>query len=191
MTVIFLLAGCLNVKNMLYYSSREYDPDRFDEEKGGFPLLPTLKYSTVCMTREWVVCLDCDENKDSWNSIFANKYYGTATDLVTGERTTLIQRTTCRGAEFQQGIWNLVTLILMILLIALFMWYQSRIEIRLDENKTTASDYTILVSNPPGDALDPEEWREFFEGVLGAVSGCNGRKERQVSLCTIALNNHR
>ncbi|KAL7465620.1 hypothetical protein ACHAXS_005929, partial [Conticribra weissflogii] len=38
------------------------------------------------------------------------------------------------------------------------------------------------------DAVDPEEWRDFFNGVLEEVTG---EKQHQVTLCTIALNNQR
>lgn len=123
MAVIFLLAGLLNVKNILYYASKEYDPDRFDEEKGGFPLMSSLKYSAVCMTREWVVCVDCQENESHWNNVFANQYYGTVIDPVTGQMETLIHRTTCAGgAAFEQGIWNLATLLFLIIAISAFVW---------------------------------------------------------------------
>jgi len=72
--------------------------------------------------------------------------------------------------------------------ISLFVSYQNQVEVRLDEGKTSASDYSILISNPPDDAVDPEEWREFFDGLLGELTG---EKQQQVTLCTIALNNHR
>lgn len=72
--------------------------------------------------------------------------------------------------------------------IPLLTRYQNKIEVRLDEGKTTASDYTILVSNPPGDAVDPEEWKEFFNKVLEKV---DGKQQQKVTLCTIALGNHR
>ena len=43
----------------------------------------------------------------------------------------------------------------------------------------SASDYTVIVKNPPKDALDPDEWRDFFTQFT----------ERQVTGVTIALNN--
>jgi hypothetical protein len=43
------------------------------------------------------------------------------------------------------------------------MWYLSKLEVRFDEDNTSAPDYTLIVKNPPADAYDPDEWRDFFE----------------------------
>ena len=43
-----------------------------------------------------------------------------------------------------------------------------------------AQDYSIRITNPPGDAIDPEEWRQYFR------EQCDGA---EVTVCTCALDN--
>ena len=50
-------------------------------------------------------------------------------------------------------------------------------QIEFDEDEQTANDYSIHIHNPPGNASDPEEFRQFFS-QFGEVSNC-----------TICLNN--
>lgn len=45
----------------------------------------------------------------------------------------------------------------------------------------TATDYSVLVANPPPDAIDPDEWRDFFNQFADKGGG--------VTAVTIALNN--
>ena len=52
-------------------------------------------------------------------------------------------------------------------------------EIRYDEDDTSAPDYSLVVNNPPKDAKDPEEWKIFFDTFA----------EKQVTLVTVALGN--
>jgi hypothetical protein len=165
MGCIFVLVGAVNVANIVYYSSAAYDPSRNEKTGGGdiFELLDILRFSAICTDREWVVCQGCDAQIRYWDSIFAHEYYGTATDPSTKNNVTLIHRTTCLPAEFQQGMWNLGTLVLLIVCISAYMWYLSKLEIRYDEDNTSAPDYTVIVRNPPPEAYDPEEWRDFFE----------------------------
>ena len=75
---------------MVYYSSYEYDPNREDRNKFDLNLLAMLQFSTICLTREWVVCAGCSENIGYWDTIFTNMYYATATD-ANGDEVTLIR----------------------------------------------------------------------------------------------------
>lgn len=200
MCCIFILVGCLNIANILYYSSIEYDPEK--ELTTKWELLNILRFSAVCMDREWVVCEGCSDQKRFWNSIFANEYYGTATDSQ-GEEVTLINRTTCDMAQFDQGMWNFGTLLLLIVCITVFMWYLSKLEVRFDEDNTSAPDYTLMVKNPPVDAYDPEEWKDFFEKYASKQGASfashtvicdmdtSNTLIKTVTLCTIALDNER
>jgi Cytosolic domain of 10TM putative phosphate transporter len=45
--------------------------------------------------------------------------------------------------------------------------------------RLTSTDYSIVVRNPPPDAYDPDEWRDFFEQFA----------EKQVTFVTVGLNN--
>ena len=148
-TICFILAfvGLLNIANIIYYSSEEYDAS----EGSYFELLDILRYSAVCTDREWVVCKDCESNKRWWKNIFAHEYYGSSTDQ-NGKPVTLISRTTCDLGRFDQGMYNFGTLLLLILCIAVYMWYLSKLEVRYDEDNSTPPDYTLIVRNPPRDA---------------------------------------
>ena len=129
----------------------------------------------------------CRNNKDEgvfgsqknyWDNMFADQYYATTED-ANGEKVTLIHRTTCLPAEFKQGMINYGTVFMLILGMSFFMWWLSKKEIRFDEDDSSAQDYSLVVRNPPPDALDPDEWRNFFETYA----------EKQVTLVTVALNN--
>lgn len=84
-----------------------------------------LKYSTVCMTQEWVVCVDCHKCKSYLKNIFINSYYGMAVNPVTGKTQILINQMICVGAKFEQGIQNIVTLVILTVDISLFVSYQN------------------------------------------------------------------
>mmetsp|Transcript_33207 Transcript_33207/g.71749 ORF Transcript_33207/g.71749 Transcript_33207/m.71749 type:complete len:1011 (-) Transcript_33207:218-3250(-) len=181
---ILIFVGALNVVNILYYSSDDYDQGpgllKFD-----ISLSAMLQYSAVCTDREWVVCANPDGadacgDSGEWDTIFTKKYYGTAIDDSNdGKKVTLIHRTTCDMAELLPGVINYTTLMILILLLTLYMWYLGKRELRFDEDNTTPSDYTLVVRNPPKDAVDPDEWRDFFSTF----------SDKSVTLCTVALNN--
>ncbi len=174
--VILLLAGILSIPNILYYSSDQYDPSS-NRQGDNFSLMRVLQFSTICTSREWVKCDGC--KKDVWNNVFTNSYYGTAEDPITGEIVTLINRTTCLPAQYTQGMWNLGVLLLLIVSITMYNIYLSKLEIRWDEDNTSAPDYSLVVMNPPKTAKDPEEWKTFFDTF----------SDKQVTLVTVALGN--
>ena len=178
MCIILIFAGLINIANIIYYSSDEYDPG---EGRQDFFLLNMLQFSAICTDREWVVCNDCDKHKDRWDTTFTDGYYGTAKDPISGNDTTLINRTTCFPAELQQGMVNFGTLLFLIACTSALIWYLSQLEVRYDEQNSTAADYTIVIQNPPKEALDPDEWRDFFDRFC----------DKNVTLITIALNNER
>lgn len=51
------------------------------------------------------------------------------------------------------------------------------------QHRVTSTDYSVVVQNPPPDALDPDEWRDFFSQFC--------EEKSQVTVVTIALNNER
>ena len=72
-------------------------------------------------------------------------------------------------------------MMLLILLMGLLGQYLRKKEVRFDEDNSTPSDYTVVVQNPPPDALEPDDWRDFFNQFSDTNKG--------VTLCTVALNN--
>ncbi|EJK76259.1 hypothetical protein THAOC_01989 [Thalassiosira oceanica] len=176
--LIFVLAGLLNTFNILYYSSAEYDPERGLSVENLSRVIEMVQYSAVCLSREWVVCADCENERTWWDNMFTREFYGTADDGE-GGTVTLIDRTTCMPAQGKEGMVNYGTMLLLIVCMGLFSWYLNKREVRFDEDNTTASDYSIVVRNPPEDAVDPDEWRDFFDTFA----------DKGVTLVTVALDN--
>jgi hypothetical protein len=176
--IIFFSAGMINIANMIYYASDEYDIN--DNRNSIIKLMKLLHLSAICTDREWVLCSEgCDTHPKWWNTIFTDQYYGTAINPDNGEEVVLINRTTCLPAEFEQGIVNYGTMIFLLLALSIFFWYLGKREVRFDEDNTIAPDYSIVVTNPPPDAVDPDEWKDFFEKFA----------DKGVTLVTVALDN--
>ena len=80
----------------------------------------------------------------------------------------------------------------MIVAIALYLFcfeILKRKEVCFDEAAQTASDYSIRIENPPGDATDPDEWKAFFS-QFGTDNDGDGQEENHVvTCCTVALDN--
>lgn len=92
-----------------------------------------------------------------------------------------MKRNQCSFDEFGLGWPNLATLAFLLVAVGIFNMYLRAREVRFDEDKVTTSDYTVLVSNPPKDAKDPDEWRDFFQKFASDGD--------QVTGVAIALNN--
>ena len=168
MAIAVAIAGIISLPNILYYRSESYNG-----EGGQSNLSFLLQGSAICTNREWVECVEgCDRN--IWR-------FGSSRDrwAESADGTTFVQRTLCVGAEMAQGMWNFGALLFMALSVILISWYQRKKEVRFDEDKSTATDYSIKVCNPPPDAYDPDVWKDFFETF----------SEKQVTVVTVALNN--
>jgi hypothetical protein len=59
-------------------------------------------------------------------------------------------------------------------------------ETKFDEDQQTAQDYSIVIKNPPPDAWDPDEWKEFFERAL---DGGDGNTQNKVVVCSVNVDN--
>jgi len=167
--IIIFIAGCINIPNIYYYQSQEYNQN--GQSLSGIPI--TLQGSTICTDREWVACTDCMASEWDFRDQEQARY-ATGTD-----GTTYVLRTLCLGAQMSQGMFNWATLMFLIVSFLLLDMYQRRREVLFDEDKVTSTDYSIVVTNPPPDAVDPEEWRAFFEQF----------SQKQVTVCTVALDN--
>lgn len=62
----------------------------------------------------------------------------------------------------EHGIIVFATVLFVLVGIMVINCLQKRMEVKYDEDEQTAQDYSILVSNPPPDATNPDEWRLFF-----------------------------
>jgi hypothetical protein len=80
-------------------------------------------------------------------------------------------RNNCDGATLHQGFVNYGTVLIMILGTFVVILYVNKMEVQFDEDEQTAQDYSIVVENPPEDAHDPEEWKQFFEQAFSSNDG--------------------
>jgi len=168
---ITLIAGCINLPNILYYASDEYS-------KGQPGLNIFLKGSAVCTEQVWVPCPTC--TVDQFN-LGRSRIAGATTVTPDGDLQTLVfaLKNACDGATFQVGIVHMASLGFIMLAIAALSLYQRRKQITFDEQEQTAQDYSIEIWNPPADATEPEEWKEFFESRFSGHLTC----------CTVTIDN--
>jgi hypothetical protein len=137
-----------------------------------------LAGSAVCTVGEWVVCTTCKWY--DYDNLEEQDRFANGTNPVTGEITTLVLSNGCGRPGLQQGIVNYAALVFLIVSFLLFTLYQRKREMLFDESKQTATDYSVVVNNPPPNAYSCEEWREFFAQFA----------DKQVVGVTVALNNH-
>jgi len=168
MSLILLVAGLISLPNVLYYRSEAYNGPGGQSNLGFL-----LQGTTICTNREWVECQEGCE-RSSYRIGSSQDRWAEGLD-----GTTYVQRTLCVGAEMAQGMWNYGALLFMTMSVILLSWYQRKREIRFDEDKSTSTDYSIKICNPPPDAYDPDKWRDFFEQF----------SEKQVTVVTVAVNN--
>jgi len=140
-----------------------------------------IRSSAICTNNEWVVCSTCQQN--DWNSAPNNARDRFATALSPDGSTiqNLVKKNRCEFDNFKLGWPNLLTLGFFVIALGIFNFYLRIREIRFDEDKVTTSDYSLVVKNPPTDAKNPDEWRDFFD-KFGVDGG-------QVTTVTVALNN--
>ena len=151
MALVLFICGCIHLPNLIFYRNVDYAGDSPREDIS----IWSLQGSAVCTDTAWVVCSDCAQTK--WrNDDEQNRF------LMTDDGTKLVLRNLCAGGEIPQGVVNLVVLFFLIVVLFLLSVYLGAREIRFDEDKITATDYSIIVKNPPKDAYDPDEWRDFF-----------------------------
>jgi hypothetical protein len=148
MAAVLLICGLIHLPNSTFYRSDEYSP----AGKGGLEWV--LQGTAVCTTTEWVVCPECP--LDQWNTTEQENRFGVAGN------TTLVLHNACQGGEVPQGVVNLVVLFFLVGVVWIMSLYLDAREVRFDEDKLTATDYSIVIKNPPKDAYDPDEWRDFF-----------------------------
>ena len=148
---ILLFVGLINIAGIYYYASPSYSG-----QGGQDGLFFSLVGSAVCTLGEWVVCEDC--SPDDWSTVEEQNRYGIYTDPNTGNQVSLVLRNMCLGAEipFPGIVGNWVSLIVLIIAFGLLAIFQRAREVRFDEDKLTATDYSLVVKNPPKDAYNPE-----------------------------------
>jgi len=125
MAVVMLVAGLMNLPNIIFYASNDYSP----QQKDGLSF--SLKTSAVCTSFEWVVCEDC--TKSQWESNEQQNSFGTTE--IDGSTTTFVLRNDCDGGDFKHGIVNWATLLFLFFVTAALSIYLRAREVRFDEDK--------------------------------------------------------
>lgn len=178
-TVLTFLAGLLNIPNFKYYNSKEYQPDvsNFQSYLNDTIDNTFLLGAAICTDVSWVVCPDCIDATERYFKA-PRQAYGIQQDTGSNE-TVFFLRNNCSPSNIQTSMINFATLVFIIVGTVFLDVYLRRMEVAFDEDEQTAQDYSIVIENPPGDATDPAEWRDFFLNGWGA----------HVTACTIAVDN--
>jgi hypothetical protein len=181
-TVLLAIAGLFNIPNMLFYMSEEYS-------KGQIGVDFMLKGSAVCNDYQWVPacdgCLDDIPTEVLGLPIFKQfeKDYRIQTLTQNGQTMSFVLKNMCNGAVLRVGMINLGTVILVILGMLCMAKYLIDKQEQFDIDEQTAQDYSISITNPPEDASDPEEWRDYFKNSFPECPGMH------VTSCTVAVDN--
>jgi hypothetical protein len=149
MALVLFVCGLIHLPNLIFYRN-DYNGDVLKDV-----LSLSLRGSAVCTDTDWVVCSDCRANQ--WGSAEERNRYQIADD-----GTILVLHNLCPGGEVPQGVVSLVVLAFLVVVLVLLSLYLGAREVRFDEDKITCTDYSVIVKNPPKDAYDPDEWRDFF-----------------------------
>lgn len=168
-SMALLVACIISIRNIAFYQSVDYHGKDHD-------ILYKYYGSAICESYEYVTCEEsyCNMEEMGRNNI----PYWISREL--DEVTVFVRKNVCNITG--STIMNSYITILFLLTFTLFFgWYQKKLAVRLDEDLITASDYSIHVQNPPEDAHDPSEWRDFFRKY--------DEETEHVVGCTIVLNN--
>jgi len=171
---ITLVGGLFSIYNMNYFSSDAYMPEESRNQIDS----ALVRGSAVCTDLSWVPCPTCNcsavDEVPEFGFLPADRCAYDSTGNL-----TFALRNNCDGTPWQLAAVNYSTVIWLLIATLLLGMYVKRQEITFDEDEQTAQDYSVLISNPPEDAKDPEEWRKFFAENLNA----------QLTVCTIAVDN--
>ena len=85
----------------------------------------------------------------------------------------------CNSPRLREGLINLLTVAVFIMGAVVIRFRQNKLVVEFDEDEQTSQDYSIVVQNPPADAHDPQEWKDFFESNFDCA----------VTVCTVGVDN--
>lgn len=154
----------------MYFAGDEYS----DGQEGVRSL---TRGSAICTKTDWVACPSCEvEHFVEGDSLIQHKVFN----------LTFAKKNFCEGATIEQGMVNFGALIFVVLGSILLNRYLHHMEVQFDEDEQTAQDYSIIINNPPSDATDPAEWREYFKVAFDAhVTGCTVAVDNDILVKTL------
>ena len=168
--LLLVIAGLMNIPNFIYFSS-----DAYSEGQENVRL--TLQGSAVCTVQEWVPCPGCEDHQFSEGRFLRGFYLD---DNNNNSTLPFALKNKCDGATIAAGMVNFATTALVMVGMILMRIYLSRQEVAFDEDEQTAQDYSIVVRNPPHDAVEPEDWINFFQSNFHGV---------HINCCTVGIDN--
>ena len=148
LSIVCLVAGLLYLPSIHYYASDGYTTKHVET------FLGPLRGSLICPEPVWVPCPDCPA--EQWEESPAR--YATTTGNL-----NFALKNTCAPIRWKEGLNHLAVMMFLALAMFVLGWYQRNLERRYDESVLTASDFSVQVDNPPHDATNPDEWKEFFQ----------------------------
>ena len=132
------IAGCINIPNMVFFSSNYYAKDD-DERTSALPF--ALRTSAVCTDTSWEPCPTCLEqdfgkfpaNQD--RLAFAN---------VGGNALPFILKNNCEMSGLV-GVVTIITILFVSASLFYFVYLQNKKAIEIDRSMQTSRDYSIEV----------------------------------------------
>lgn len=107
----------------------------------------------MCKQTKWVPCPNCTLQEFEHDS----------TRLATSDDglLTFLLKNDCAPLRWQEGINHFAVVCFLIVSIVTLGFHQKKQEQWYDEDVLTASDFSIVVKNPPPDATDPQGAYEY------------------------------
>lgn len=162
--IIMLLAGLINVPTLVYFGSNAYN------KAHDSMFFRALQTSAICTDSTWVPCPTC--TKEQWD-VFPSTYDRYA---ETSDGIKFILRNNC-DIDSMVAIVAYISLLFVCISVYVLQKITKRRERYFDEASQTTTDYAVEVMNPPKDARDVKEWRDFFS------------RFGHVTCCTVTLDN--
>lgn len=141
-SVISLLSGAILLPSMMTFSKSSYGIGTDD---------PRLEATAACDNSEFA----------SANCNFVGG--ATACNFICGGDTCdLLYRPHCEYPGYDTAYPDLAMCAFFAFSLIATELYQNYLQKSVDKEVQTAQDYSLVVWNPPSDAVDPDEWEDFF-----------------------------
>ena len=159
LSLILLGVGIFNLPMIAYFWN-------YTDETNKEGILNSIRGSNICDDYEWYCCESC-------NGKYSDNYSFYQLD------GTYVMKNNCNMSDWlYPAIFSWCALITLITSLMIFLWFQRKFEVVFDKDIQIASDYSIKISNPPPDTLNPEGWWAFFTPF----------SDKGIACVTIALN---
>lgn len=152
--ILLFIAGIFSIPNIIYYASDQYGSNAQEDVEG------YLHGTAICTDTTWVPCPTCD----------SDDFKGAEYRLTEENGIQYALKNNCKSPPISLGITSWFTMLLIGIGFIIIKILQDNTLVRMDEDEQTATDYSIHIHNPPDDATDPDEWKNFLETNFGKVA---------------------